>query len=79
MLNSKNVYGYGDTQYERVIDSIKPLFSSLNPVRLNKKGKEVLEGQTNFYAAIRNNDTYLGGALKYNFLYNNTSERILKL
>ncbi len=79
ILNSKNVYGYGDTQYERVIDSIKPLFSSLNPVRLNKKGKEVLEGQTNFYAAIRNNDTYLGGALKYNFLYNNTSERILKL
>lgn len=79
ILSTPNAYGYGDTQYDRIITSLKPLFSSLNPVRISKKGKEVLEERTNYYALLRNNDTYLGGALKYNFLYNSQTDRILKL
>lgn len=79
VLTSENIYGYGDTQYDRILSTMKPLFSSLNPVRLSKKGKEVLAENANFYAAIRNNEAYLGGALKYSFLYNNASDRILKL
>ncbi|NQZ43626.1 MAG: DUF1835 domain-containing protein [Flavobacteriaceae bacterium] len=79
ILSNQGVYGYGDSQFERIIGNVRPLFSSLSPVRLNKKGKEVLEEQTNYYAVLRDNDAYLGGALKYNFLYNTTTERILKL
>ncbi len=79
ILSNSNVYGYGDTQYERIITTMKPLFSSFNPVRLNKTGKDVLARNTNYYASLRDNDAYLGGALKYNFLYNDATDRILKL
>jgi len=79
ILQNQGIYGFGDSQYERVITSLKPLFSSFNPVRLTKKGKEILDRKTNYYSVIRDNEDYLGGALKYNFLYNTESDRILKL
>ncbi len=79
LLSNQGYYGYGDSQFDRMITSIKPLFSTFNPVRLSKKGKEILEGKTSFYSQIRDNDSYLGGALKYNFLFNDESGRILKL
>ena len=79
MLLRKNSYGFGDMQYDRVITSLKPLFSSFNPARLTKKGKAILEQTANYYAAIQKDDCYLGGALKYRFLYNTDNQRILKL
>ncbi len=79
VLSNQGLYGFGDTQYERVFTKLKPLFSSFNPVRLTKKGKEILEGKTSYYSCIQENDAYLGGALKYNFLYNTDTDRILKL
>ena len=79
VLTNQGVYGFGDSQYNRIITSLKPLYSSFNPVRLTKKGKEILEGKTSYYSSIKDNDAYLGGALKYNFLYNTESDRILKL
>lgn len=79
ILKNGNTVGYGDSQYERVITNLKPLFSSFNPVRLTKVGKEVLAKQTNYYASLRDNEAYLGGALKYNYLYNTDNRRILKL
>ena len=79
ILQNQGLFGFGNTQYDRVITSLKPLFSSFNPVRLTKKGKEILEGKTSYYSCIQENDTYLGGALKYNFLYNTETDRILKL
>ena len=79
ILQSGNTVGYGDTQYERVVSSLRPLFSNFNPVRLTKIGKEVLAKQTNYYAYLRDNEAYLGGALKYNYLYNTETNRILKL
>lgn len=79
MVDDQGWYGFGDTQYERVISNLKPLFSSFNPVRLNKKGKEILDRKTSYYSRIRDNEDYLGGALKYSFLYNTDSNRILKL
>ena len=79
LLQNQGILGFGDTQYERAINRLKPLFTGFKPVRLSKKGKEILEGQTSYYACIQDNDVYLGGALKYNFLYNTTNNRILKL
>ncbi|WP_299162559.1 DUF1835 domain-containing protein [uncultured Eudoraea sp.] len=79
LIENQGFYGFGDTQYERVISSLRPLFSSFNPVRLTAKGKQILDGQTNYYSKIRDSEDYLGGALKYNFLYNTESDRILKL
>ncbi|MEN8789574.1 MAG: DUF1835 domain-containing protein [Flavobacteriaceae bacterium] len=79
ILQNQGYYGFGDTQYERIITNLKPLFTSFNPVRLSKKGKEILDGQTSYYSQIKDEEAYLGGALKYNYLYNTESERILKL
>lgn len=79
MLKNQGRYGFADSQYERILTSIKPLFTSFNPVRLSRKGKQILDGKTNIYSQLRDNESYLGGALKYNFLYNTDSGRILKL
>jgi len=79
VLMDQGIYGFGDTQYDRIITTLKPLYASFNPVRLTKKGKEILDGKTSYYSSIQDNDAYLGGALKYNFLFNTESGRILKL
>lgn len=79
VLRNQGFYGFGDTQYDRAISNLKPLFSSFNPVRLSAKGKAVFARKTNYYSQLRDNDYYLGGALKYNFLYNTGTNRILKL
>ena len=39
LIENQGFYGFGDTQYERVISSLRPLFTSFNPVRLTAKGK----------------------------------------
>lgn len=79
ILQNQGFLGFGDSQYERALGRLKPLFSSFKPVRLTKKGKEILDNKTSYYSCLRDNDVYLGGALKYNFLYNTESDRILKL
>lgn len=79
VLRHQNLYGFGDIQYQRAITRLRPLFSSFDPVKLTKRGMEILDGKTNHYSNIRNGKVYLGGALKYNYLYNTTSDRILKL
>ncbi|SNZ00008.1 DUF1835 domain-containing protein [Flagellimonas pacifica] len=79
VLTNQGYYGFGDTQYDRMISSLKPLFSSFNPVKLTRKGKGILENKANYYSQIRDNQLYLGGSLKYNFLYNTETNRILKL
>ena len=79
ILQNQGFYGFGDSQYERMITTLKPLFSSFNPVRLSTKGKAILERRENYYSQLRDEDYYLGGALKYNFLYNTETDRILKL
>lgn len=79
VMQNQGVYGFGDSQFERIIGSLKPLYTSFNPVRLSKKGKQILDKQTSYYSSIRDDEAYLGGALKYSYLYNNESDRILKL
>ena len=79
ILSNQGWYGFGDTQYQRVLKNLRPLFHSFNPVRLSKKGKEILENQDNYYTTLRDTEAYLGGALKYNYLYNTEADRILKL
>ncbi|MBO0341030.1 DUF1835 domain-containing protein [Flagellimonas profundi] len=79
LLTDQGFYGFGDTQYERMVTSLKPLFSSFDPVKLTKKGLDVLKQEANYYSELRDNQMYLGGSLKYNFLYNTEIDRILKL
>ena len=79
VLENQGSLGFGNSQYERAITRLKPLFTTFNPVRLTKKGKEILNSTTSYYSHIQDDNVYLGGALKYNYLYNNGTDRILKL
>ena len=79
LLVNQEVYGYGDIQYINKTNQLKSLFSSFNPVKLNKIGKKVLHNQTNYYAKMRSDFSYLGGAKKYSYLYVNTTNKLLKI
>ncbi|KGL63166.1 DUF1835 domain-containing protein [Polaribacter sp. Hel1_85] len=79
LLKTQTNYGFGDIQYEHQIDQLKKLFTSFDPVKLSRKGKKVLENQMNFYSEIRNENSYLGGAKKYSFLFNNQSKKLLQI
>ena len=79
LLREQETYGFGDIQYEHKINKLHKLFSSLDPVKLSKKGKEVLENQINFYGQLRNENSYLGGSKKYSFLYQNKTEKLLQI
>ncbi|WGH76291.1 DUF1835 domain-containing protein [Tenacibaculum tangerinum] len=78
LAHQKN-YGFGDNQYVNKLENLKKLFTSFDPVKLNKTGKKVLQNQTNYYAKIRSDFSYLGGAKKYSYLYVNTTGKLLKI
>ncbi|MDO5608352.1 MAG: DUF1835 domain-containing protein [Capnocytophaga sp.] len=71
--------GFSIAQYETVVYRLKDLFASLKPVQLNGKGLEVVANTTNMYPLLRNENDYLGGTLKYDFLYYGASDKLLKL
>ncbi|WP_298777776.1 DUF1835 domain-containing protein [uncultured Polaribacter sp.] len=79
LLKTEEVYGFGDLQYENKINKLSKLFSSFNPIKLNKIGKQVIENQVNFYGQLRNDNSYLGGSKKYSFLYNDDSKKLLQI
>ena len=79
LLKKQNDYGFGDIQYENSINQLKRLFSSFNPVALSTTGKEVLENQINYYAHLKNDNSYLGGAKKYNFLHYKKANKLLQI
>ena len=79
MLTHQENYGFGDSQYFHKLDELKKLFTSFDPVKLSKTGKKVLQNQTNYYAKIRSDFSYLGGAKKYSYLYVNSTDKLLKI
>ena len=79
LLKNQETYGFGDVQYEHKIDQLQKLFTSFNPVKLSRKGKKILANEMNFYRELRNENSYLGGAKKYSFLFNNQSEKLLQI
>ncbi len=79
LLKNQRVYGFGNLQYERKINRLKGLFKSFAPITLNDLGYDVLQEQQNYYHSIKSDHSYLGGTLKYNYLYNNIDGKLLKL
>ncbi|WP_340198543.1 DUF1835 domain-containing protein [Ascidiimonas sp. W6] len=78
-LENQGIYGFGDLQFIQIIKELKPLFRSMKPVTLKKLAKELLQKSNNFYPIIRNTESYLGGAAKYDFLFNEPTGGLLKL
>lgn len=79
LLIDENQFGFGDIQYFKKIEDLTSYFSSFNPVTLNKTGQKVQQQLLNAYANVRNDFSFLGGAKKYNFLYDNSTQKLLKI
>lgn len=79
LIENQPNLGYFAMQFEGIIDRLKPLFSSLNPLKISLQGEEVIQNTANMYPFLRNEHDYLGGSLKYDFLYYEASNKILKL
>ena len=79
LLKHQENYGFGDSQYFNKLEQLKKLFTPFDPIKLNKTGKKVLQNQTNYYAKIRSDFSYLGGAKKYSYLYVNSTNKLLKI
>lgn len=79
LLKSQETFGFGDLQYENTIHQLQKTFTSFNPVKLSKKGKQLLENQINFYRELHSDNSYLGGSKKYSFLYSNSTKKLLQI
>ena len=79
LLKHQENYGFGDSQYFNKLEQLKKLFTPFDPIKLNKTGKKVLQNQTNYYAKIRSDFSYLGGTKKYSYLYVNSTNKLLKI
>lgn len=79
LLKNQETLGFGDLQYFQKLDKLKVLFTSFDPVKLSRKGKQVLSNQLNFYRDLRNDHTYFGGTKKYSYLYHNQTGKLLKI
>jgi hypothetical protein len=79
ILREDNKYGFGDIQYQKQVTDLKDYFSLSSSVKLNKKGLKVQQQLLNTYANMRDDFSFLGGAKKYNFLYDNSTQKLLKI
>ena len=79
LLQEQEVYGFGDMQYFKKVDDLKGLFQSFSPVKLNSTGQKLQQQLLNAYANVRDDFSFLGGAKKYNFLYDNDTNKLLKI
>lgn len=79
LLRNQQIYGFGDMQYFKKIETLKTLFTSFDPVKLSRKGKKALDNQLNLYRELREENAYLGGVRQYSYLYHNASNKLLKI
>ncbi|MCG9972341.1 DUF1835 domain-containing protein [Christiangramia crocea] len=78
-LQYQGYYGYSDTQMKRLLKKLSIFYENKDDrILLSEKGKQVLNGEKNFYRDLKN-DEYFGGARMYDFLYESESHKLLKL
>jgi Domain of unknown function (DUF1835) len=77
-LNYQGYYGYGDTQFERMIENLSIFFfEDENSITLNRKGHDALMDQHNFAETV-NNDIYLGGVNRLDFQFDKLQNKLVK-
>lgn len=79
LIKNHKIYGFGDLQFEHKLDRLKGLFKRTKQIQLNDLGYDVQQNKQNYYHSIKSEDSYLGGTLKYNYLYNQIDGKLLKL
>ena len=79
LLKNEKIYGFEEFHYTHKIERLKILFTSFNPVKLSRRGKKALENKQNLYRNLRTENAYLGGVKQYSYLYQNSSNKLLKI
>ena len=78
ILNYQGYYGYGDVQFERIINHLKPFFiQTENGLELNRSGYEALLGHANVSNKVNNKMVY-GGVSRENYFFSNAENRLVK-
>ena len=77
-LNYQGYYGFGDIQFERIINNLSIFFDEEDDsLTLNRKGHEALINQHNFASEL-NNDMDYGGVNRLNFQFNIEENKLIK-
>ena len=77
-LNYQGYYGFGDIQFERLINNLSMFFDEEeNSLTLNRKGHEALINQHNFASELNNNIDY-GGVNRLDFQFNIEENKLIK-
>ncbi|MGS2726127.1 DUF1835 domain-containing protein [Psychroserpens sp. BH13MA-6] len=78
ILNYQGYYGFGDLQYERMIEKLRLFYDETDDrVVLNRKGHEALLGSHNFSSEIKNNLTF-GGVKRLDYQFNSEENKLIK-
>lgn len=77
-LNYQGYYGFGDIQFERIINKLSIFFDEEEEsITLNRKGHEALINQHNFASEL-NNDIDYGGVNRLDFQFNVEENKLIK-
>lgn len=77
-LNYQGYYGFGDIQFERLINNLSIFFSETETkITLNRKGHEALINQHNFANELNNNIDY-GGVNRLDYQFNIEENKLIK-
>lgn len=77
-LNYQGYFGYGDTQFTRIIEKLSLFYDEDGKsLKLNRKGHEAIMGHHNFASELKS-DMYFGGIKKYDFQFSKTQNKLIK-
>ena len=77
-LNYQGYYGFGDTQFHRIIEKLSIFYDiTQNGLVLNRKGHEALFSKHN-YASEINNDMYYGGVNRLEYQFSVEQNKLVK-
>jgi hypothetical protein len=77
-LNYQGYYGFGDLQFQRIIEKLSIFFKSTeHRLELNRRGHEALLGQHNFASEIKNNMVY-GGVQRMDYQFSSQKNKLIK-
>ncbi|MDT0554816.1 DUF1835 domain-containing protein [Patiriisocius hiemis] len=75
LLKNQDYYGFGDLQWERIIKKMKPFYTEVLHLELNKKGLQLLHSKFNAFSVLKDT-TQFGGILKYNYYYDSKLKQL---
>jgi hypothetical protein len=77
-LNYQGYFGYGDTQFTRIIEKLSCFIDEdENGLKLNRNGHEAILGHHNVASELKSN-MFFGGVKKYDFQFSKTQNKLIK-